>query len=57
MIAIAVPVFDDNNRICFTLAVHAPTTRQTMDSLGKHIPALQYAADALAESYCNKELE
>jgi DNA-binding IclR family transcriptional regulator len=52
MIAIAVPVFDNNNRICFTVAVHAPTTRQSIQSLSEYIPYLQQAADALAESYC-----
>lgn len=54
MIAIAVPVFDSKNRICFTVAVHAPTTRQTIESLSEYIPSLHHAADALAESYCHK---
>lgn len=57
MIAIAVPVFDSNKRICFTVAVHAPTTRQSMDSLSEYIPSLHKAADALAQSYCNKDSE
>lgn len=55
MIAIALPVFDNKNRICFTVAVHAPTTRQTIESLSEYIPSLHHAADALAESYCNKD--
>ncbi len=54
MIAIAVPVFDSKNRVCFTVAVHAPTTRQSMASLSEYIPSLQHAADALAESYCSE---
>lgn len=57
MIAIAVPVFDSKNRICFTVAVHAPTTRQTMESLSEYIPSLRKAADALSESYCNDDGE
>jgi len=54
MIAIAVPIFDSNNRVCFTVAVHAPTTRQSMESLSEYIPSLHQAADALADSYCSK---
>lgn len=57
MIAIAVPVFDNKKRICFTVAVHAPTTRQTMESLSEYIPSLHKAADALAESYCSQDTE
>lgn len=57
MIAIAVPVFDNKNRVCFTVAVHAPTTRQTIASLSEYIPSLQHAADALAESYCSNNTE
>ncbi len=57
MIAIAVPVFDNENRICFTVAVHAPTTRQTIESLSEFIPSLHKAADALAESYCSDNAE
>lgn len=57
MIAIAVPIFDNENRMCFSVAVHAPTTRQTLESLSKYIPSLQHAATALAASYCNTSLE
>lgn len=57
MVAIAVPIFDKQNRICFTVAVHAPTTRKTLDDLKEYIPALKNAAEALAFSYCNPEEE
>jgi len=57
MIAIAVPVFDSKHRICFTLAVHAPTTRQTIESLSEYIPSLHRAADALAKIYCSNNAE
>jgi len=57
MIAIAVPVFDSKNRICFTVAVHAPTTRQTIESLSEYIPSLHHAADALADSYCSENAD
>ncbi len=52
MVALAVPVFDRNNNIYFTVAVHAPTTRQSLESLREHIPALRKAAKALTDSYC-----
>lgn len=55
MVAIAVPVFDKVNRICFTVAVHAPTTRRSIDDLKEFIPALQKAAEALASHYCQDE--
>lgn len=55
MVAVAVPVFDKKNRICFTVAVHAPTTRKTLDDLRQFIPSLRKAASALASSYCSAE--
>lgn len=53
MVAIAVPVFDKDNRICFTVAVHAPTSRKQLDDLRQYIPSLRRAAAALASSYCS----
>jgi DNA-binding IclR family transcriptional regulator len=55
MVAIAVPVFDKSNRVCFTVAVHAPTTRKRLDDLRQYIPSLRKAAAALASSYCSSE--
>ena len=57
MVAIAVPVFDKSNRVCFTVAVHAPTTRKNLDDLRQYIPSLRKAAAALASSYCTAEEE
>ena len=51
MVAIAVPVFNANKRICFTVAVHAPTNRQTLDSVRQYIPSLRKAALALSDCY------
>lgn len=53
MVAVAVPVFDGFGRICFTVAVHAPTARKQLDDLRQYIPSLRRAADALAASYCS----
>ncbi|MGB0845482.1 MAG: IclR family transcriptional regulator [Thiolinea sp.] len=55
MVAVAVPVFDTKKHICFTVAVHAPTSRQQLEDLRQHIPALRKAADALSDSYCHLE--
>jgi len=52
MVAIAVPVFGLNNRVCFTVAVHAPTSRMSLEEMKQHIPSLRTAANALASSYC-----
>jgi len=51
MVAIAVPVFNSAKRVCFTVAVHAPTNRQTLDSLRQYIPSLRNAAQALSDCY------
>ena len=48
LIAVAVPVFDDQQRICFAIAVHAPSMRRTIEELKDFLPALHQAADALS---------
>ena len=55
MVAIAIPVFNKENKICFTVAIHAPTTRQNFDDLKNFIPALRRAATALSSSYCDSQ--
>ncbi len=52
MVAIAVPVFDDKNTICFTVAVHAPMVRKSLDELRQYLPALRKAAASMASCYC-----
>ncbi|MGB5200902.1 MAG: IclR family transcriptional regulator [Sedimenticolaceae bacterium] len=53
MVAIAVPVFNAANEICFTIAAHAPTVRKPLEALRQYIPSLRQAAAAMAASYCN----
>jgi len=53
MVAISVPVINANNDICFTLAVHAPTVRKSLESLRQYLPSLRKAAAAMASSYCS----
>ncbi len=53
MVALAVPVFNSQNEICFTIAVHAPTIRKPLEELRQYIPSLKRAAGAMAASYCD----
>lgn len=46
--AIAVPIADHAGRVYAALAVHAPSSRMTVESAMKHVPALQRAAQAIA---------
>lgn len=48
MVAVAVPILDRNDRICATLAVHAPILRRNLADLRRHVPLLREAAAALA---------
>jgi IclR family acetate operon transcriptional repressor len=52
MVAIAVPVFNTSNEICFTLAVHAPKVRKSLDELRQYLPSLRSAAASMASIYC-----
>ena len=49
MVAVAVPLLDNQNRLMSTLSIHAPTQRVSLDDLKKHLPRLMEAADDLAE--------
>jgi len=53
MVAVSVPVFNDANEICFTVAIHAPTARKSLDELKEYFPALRDAATAMENSYCH----
>ncbi|WP_170595706.1 IclR family transcriptional regulator [Ruegeria arenilitoris] len=44
MAAVAVPVFDENDRLAATLSVHAPTQRHDLTSLQQFLPLLQSGA-------------
>jgi len=49
MVAVAVPIRDDQGRLLSTLAVHAPIQRVTIDDLKGHLPRLNAAATELSE--------
>ena len=48
MIAVAVPINEENGRILATLSFHAPTQRLDMERALSFLPNLQAAADELA---------
>lgn len=47
-VAVAVPVADQHGRVYAALAAHAPSSRMSIESAMKHVPALQQAAQAIA---------
>jgi len=51
MVALSVPVFDQTNRMCLTIAVHAPTIRKSLQELRQYLPVLRRAAAALSATY------
>ena len=55
MAAVAVPVFNSENAICFTVAVHAPAVRKPLAALRQYVPALRQAAAAMAATYCDSD--
>ena len=54
MVALAVPVLNSSNEICFTIAVHAPKIRKPLEELQQYIPSLKRAAAAMATHYCKE---
>ena len=48
MIALAVPINDDQNRLLSTLSFHAPTQRLTLENAKEHLPRLRHAAAELS---------
>ncbi len=54
MVAIAVPIEDENDRLIATLAVHAPTQRMSMDDALRHAGQLQEAAGAIREVFLGR---
>jgi len=55
MVALAIPVFGEHNRICFSIAIHAPSARKPLSELRQYLPALRKAAARLAAAECADE--
>ncbi len=49
MVAMAVPIKDEHDRLVSTLAFHAPTPRMSMDSAHRHLDRLRGAANELSQ--------
>jgi len=49
MIAVAVPVKNEKGDVLYSIAVHAPSARVSLEDLKQHIPAMQEAAANIAE--------
>ena len=56
MVAVAVPVIDRNDTMIFSIAVHAPTVRRTIDELRQYIPSLRRTAAAIDKLYAGAEV-
>ena len=56
MVAIAVPVIDKNSNMVFSIAVHAPTVRRSIDELRQYVPALRRTAAAIDKLYAVSSL-
>ena len=52
MVAISVPVIGEDNRMCFAIAIHAPSIRKSLNELRQYLPNLRHAASRLAASDC-----
>jgi len=48
LISLAIPVLDEHERICFAIAVHAPTARRSVMELRQYLPAMRRAAGKLS---------
>ncbi|MEM1362827.1 MAG: IclR family transcriptional regulator [Pseudomonadota bacterium] len=53
MIAIAVPIYDDQRRLLSTVSFHAPTVRTDLEAARQHIGRLQAAAAELEQLIAN----
>jgi len=51
MVALAVPVFNAKNEICFTVAMHAPAIRKSLALLRQYLPSLKRAAASMSALY------
>ena len=52
VVSLAVPVLDERNRMCFSIAVHAPSERKSLSELRQYLPALRRAAGRMAAAEC-----
>ena len=51
MVALAVPVFNAKNEICFTVAVYSPAIRKSLALLRQYLPSLKRAGASMSALY------
>ena len=49
MIALAVPIFDQNQRVIAGLAVHTPSARMSLEEVEAHLPKIRVAAGQISD--------
>jgi DNA-binding IclR family transcriptional regulator len=49
MVAVAVPILDQNKRLLSTLSVHAPSQRMSINDAREAVPELKRAAEQLEQ--------
>lgn len=57
VICIAVPILDQNGKICAALAVQAPRARMTLAEMQRHLPALHKSATQVSQSLFDGDRE
>ena len=57
LVALAVPVIGEDNQMCFSIAIHAPSVRKTLDELRQYLPTLRHAAARMAATECRPDSE
>lgn len=55
MVAVAVPIHDATQKVCYTVAVHAPAARKSLQELQQYLPLLRKAAAEMEATYSNPE--
>ena len=55
VVSLAVPVIDERNRMCYAIAVHAPSERKSLSELRQYLPALRRAAGRIAAAECAQQ--
>ncbi|MEP1519396.1 MULTISPECIES: IclR family transcriptional regulator [Ascidiaceihabitans] len=53
MVAVAVPILDDQGRLVSTLSAHTPMQRLSLEQIQQHLPTLREGAEKLSELLLN----
>ncbi|MCV6590434.1 MAG: IclR family transcriptional regulator [Marinobacterium sp.] len=55
MVAIAVPIINDDGQLVASLFCHAPLVRKSLEQLRQYLPQMRYAATELSQLICERE--